>query len=132
MKALTISQPFASLIADGKKFVENRSWATSYRGPIAIHAGLGRQYLSKAELAKYPTGCVIATAMLVACVTLSSVKTNAATFPGVKVPGTSVSWQQLLMHEHTEGPFCWVLDDVIKIEPITAKGMQGLWTWDPS
>lgn len=41
MKALTISQPYASLIARGEKFVENRRWPTPYRGPLAIHAGKG-------------------------------------------------------------------------------------------
>ena len=38
MKALTIWQPWASLIAGGAKQYETRSWATQYRGPIAIHA----------------------------------------------------------------------------------------------
>jgi len=37
MKALTISQPYASLIVSGKKWVENRTWGTSYRGMLAIH-----------------------------------------------------------------------------------------------
>lgn len=39
MKALTIRQPWASLIALGVKTIETRSWSTSYRGPLAIHAG---------------------------------------------------------------------------------------------
>lgn len=39
MKALTIRQPWASLIALGVKTIETRSWPTKYRGPIAIHAG---------------------------------------------------------------------------------------------
>jgi len=39
MKALTIRQPWASLIAAGVKTIETRSWSTSYRGPLAIHAG---------------------------------------------------------------------------------------------
>lgn len=38
MKALTIWQPWASLIARGVKQYETRSWPTKYRGPIAIHA----------------------------------------------------------------------------------------------
>ena len=41
MKALTIKQPWASLIIYGDKDVENRSWPTSYRGPLLIHAGKG-------------------------------------------------------------------------------------------
>lgn len=39
MKALTIRQPWASLIAAGVKTIETRSWSTRYRGPLAIHAG---------------------------------------------------------------------------------------------
>lgn len=39
MKALTIQQPWASLIVSGDKQYETRSWKTDYRGPIAIHAG---------------------------------------------------------------------------------------------
>ena len=41
MKAITIRQPYASLIARGVKTVETRSWATHYRGRIAIHAAAG-------------------------------------------------------------------------------------------
>jgi hypothetical protein len=38
MKALSLWQPWASAIAVGAKRVETRSWATAYRGPLAIHA----------------------------------------------------------------------------------------------
>ncbi len=38
MKAITIWQPWASLLAIGAKRYETRGWATKYRGPIAIHA----------------------------------------------------------------------------------------------
>jgi hypothetical protein len=39
MKAISIRQPWAWLIVHGYKDVENRTWATKYRGPILIHAG---------------------------------------------------------------------------------------------
>lgn len=39
MRILTVQQPWASLIAVGEKDVENRRWATAYRGPVAVHAG---------------------------------------------------------------------------------------------
>lgn len=42
MKALTIHQPWASLIAAGVKTIETRSWSTRHRGPLAIHAGKAR------------------------------------------------------------------------------------------
>jgi hypothetical protein len=38
VKALTLWQPWASLVALGVKSIETRSWSTSYRGPLAIHA----------------------------------------------------------------------------------------------
>ncbi len=38
MKALTVMQPWATLVALGAKRIETRSWSTSYRGPLAIHA----------------------------------------------------------------------------------------------
>ncbi|MCU1592441.1 MAG: 8, gp08 [Frankiales bacterium] len=41
MKALTVRQPWAWAIATGAKTVENRTRGTAYRGPLAIHAGLG-------------------------------------------------------------------------------------------
>ena len=41
MKALTLTQPWAALVAIGAKHIETRSWATSYRGPLAIHAAKG-------------------------------------------------------------------------------------------
>lgn len=39
MRALTVWQPWAQLIAIGAKEYETRGWPTDYRGPIAIHAG---------------------------------------------------------------------------------------------
>lgn len=37
--ALSIMQPWAWLIVNGHKEIENRSWPTRFRGPVAIHAG---------------------------------------------------------------------------------------------
>ena len=42
MKALTIKEPFASLILNKKKLIETRSWKTSYRGELYIHAGMAK------------------------------------------------------------------------------------------
>lgn len=38
MKVLSIKEPFATLIKEGKKKIETRSWKTSYRGELYIHA----------------------------------------------------------------------------------------------
>lgn len=41
MKALSILQPWAWLIVNGHKPVENRTWKTNFRGQVLIHAGKG-------------------------------------------------------------------------------------------
>jgi hypothetical protein len=85
MKAITIWQPWASLIACGAKKFETRSWKTDYRGPIAIHAAkkqFDTDMYSKWALFPFaealglpdidsfdrlPYGCVIAVAELINC-----------------------------------------------------------------
>jgi hypothetical protein len=39
MPALSIRQPWAWLIVNGYKDIENRDWPTKFRGPLLIHAG---------------------------------------------------------------------------------------------
>lgn len=129
MKALTISQPYASLIADGEKYIENRTWETKYRGLIAIHAGKGTQYLTAAEMRsqELPTGQIVAVAELVECLEIGFIERNRAnTEPLAELLGLSV--QDMANHEHTEGPWCWVLQHVRKISTaIEATGALGLW-----
>ena len=60
MKALSIMQPWAWLIVNGHKDVENRTWATTYRGPILIHAGKAIDRDCDAEI---KTGCHPVTGM---------------------------------------------------------------------
>jgi hypothetical protein len=38
VRALSLWQPWASLVAEGIKTIETRSWGTRHRGPLAIHA----------------------------------------------------------------------------------------------
>jgi activating signal cointegrator 1 len=130
VKALTISQPYASLIASGEKWVENRTWPTKYRGDLAIHAGKGTQYLTKAEIESQglPFGQVIAIATLSDCFHLSSI--NKHRDLDINIPGLLITWRELFEHKHTEGPWCWLLTNVVKLDkPIDAKGAQGLWEW---
>lgn len=59
MKALSIKQPWASLIAHGIKDVENRSWRTNFRGRIYIHASSRKAgdlpYILSTQQANYIT-----------------------------------------------------------------------------
>jgi hypothetical protein len=38
MKALSLKQPWAQLVVDGKKKIEIRKWRTNFRGEFLIHA----------------------------------------------------------------------------------------------
>ena len=42
MKAITLIQPWATLLVSGHKTVETRAWATNHRGPLLIHAGVSK------------------------------------------------------------------------------------------
>ena len=53
MKVLTIKQPWATLIMQGNKRFEFRSWQTKYRGDLLIHAGKGIDKEAMKRLAKY-------------------------------------------------------------------------------
>lgn len=126
MKALTISQPYASLIASGVKWIENRHWPTPYRGPLAIHAGKGTQHLNRADLAEYPTGCVVAVCNLVACFRLEDLDRLAD-----RLATVGLTVEQVRQHKHAEGPWCWLLQDVRRLrEPVVCGGTQGLWEWE--
>jgi len=143
MKALTVSQPYASLIASGEKWVENRDWFTQYRGPLGVHAGLGTQYMTRREMREQglPTGAVVATAELVAIVRIRHrVLADVIGEPAVSCsPGdlerlkrACITLADIAAHAHSEGPWGWVLANVRALpEPVPAKGAMGLWDWEP-
>lgn len=84
MKALSILQPWAWLIAAGHKDIENRSWSTGFRGRFAIHAGkkLIRDEYMVARLhhndlpaiSSLTRGAIIGVAEIVDCVSASESK----------------------------------------------------------
>ena len=119
MKALTICQPYAELIALLEKPVENRTWTTDYRGPLAIHAGKSRDWLGPGDMERYPDmafGAFVAVGNLVACLRVNSITSS-----------HDPKMIALAANVHTEGPWCWVLDNVRRIDPIPYRGAQGLW-----
>ncbi len=136
MKALTLTQPWATLVAIGAKTIETRSWSTSYRGPVAIHAAKGFPKWARAFtmepvcyeavryanqrpadlLAAYPLGVVLATARLV------------NVLPTEKING--ISAQEEAFGDYSPCRFAWFLEDVKELDkPVPAKGALGLWEW---
>jgi hypothetical protein len=100
VKALTLWQPWASLVALGVKTIETRSWSTSYRGPLAIHAAKTDLHLNvkrcdgadhgralaaavKANgFARLPLGAIVATCKLVDVVPFVHVSETRGGRPG--------------------------------------------------
>lgn len=80
MKLVSLTQPWAALVAEGFKRFETRSWHTTYRGPLAIHATRGQadpdmmdhlrrfypEVLSRLETVG-ERGVILATCTLAAC-----------------------------------------------------------------
>ena len=53
MKVLSLQEPWASLIKENVKHIETRSWKTSYRGKLYIHASstkIPKEYKNNVEL----------------------------------------------------------------------------------
>lgn len=135
MKAISIWQPWASLIAAGAKRWETRSWATRYRGPIAIHAArhwdqeccevfsrhsvqleLARLVLIDPPLLKtdLPFGAIVAVGVLADCV------------PTEKLRGYILGDRAL--GNFAPGRFAWRIDRVERLlQPVDCTGRQGLW-----
>lgn len=124
MKALTICQPYPRLIMIGEKHVENRTWSTSYRGPLAIHAGKSRLWLTgddeaAAAAAGDPLvfGAVVAIAQLEACQQASTIHAGLL----------DKRFPQLCDRAHCFGPVCWVLTNIRRLAmPLPWRGSQGL------
>jgi hypothetical protein len=135
VKALTLWQPWASAIALGVKTIETRSWWTSYRGPLAIHAAKRPMGVEELELAAklfrdldgrlppWPFGAVVAVAVLVDCVPTERL-------PGWRREGVTFAPREDLWGNFTPGRFGWILRNVMRLPaPCPERGRQGLWEW---
>lgn len=124
MKALTIKQPWADLIIAGIKDIENRTWKTTSRGRILIHAS--KMPCSRSDLDAYPLPALS-----------KNINLNEYT-PGQFTNGAiigSVDIVDCVMNHPSEwaenGVYNWVLANPVKFEKpiLNVKGMLGLWDY---
>ena len=127
MKTITIKQPFATLIAEGLKEYEFRTWRTKYRGDILIHAGKGIDKEAMSRFShldlEYPTGCIIAKATITDCVYVDD-----------KFKQELNEKDKNIYHGVTSNPswqgYGFKLENIQKTNPILVKGQLSLWEYD--
>lgn len=121
MKALTIKEPWASLIVNGYKEYEFRSWKTNYRGKILIHTGMSmdKDMISRFKdyNLKYMSGCIIGEADLVDCILVDKEFNNKLREINPIVYSQS---------NHIE-TYAWKLENIKKYDKVVyTKGKLGL------
>lgn len=124
MKVLTIKEPWATLIIEGYKTYEFRSWKTNYRGKILIHAGLGIEKNMIERFKKYNLtyikGAIIGEATLEDCILVDE-----------DLDKKLKEKNNLVYGNNHIGNYAWKLTDIKRYEqPIPVKGKLGLWNYE--
>ncbi len=127
MKVITIKQPFATLIAEGIKEYEFRTWKTKYRGEVLIHAGKGidKKAMKKYEHLnlEYPSGCIIARADLTDCIYIDE-------FARKMLKEKNSLVYSHVINDISSKNFGFKLENIKKVNPIPTNGKLSLWDYD--
>jgi hypothetical protein len=124
MKALSMTQPWATAIFRLNKQIETRSWKTDYRGQIAIHAAKGfPKYAKEFAQTERALGRIPARLSLGAIIGFVTIVDMKRTEDIVQ----EISALERLYGDYSVGRWAWMLTEFISIEPIFYKGHLGLW-----
>lgn len=126
LKAISLWQPWASLMTIGAKQNETRSWPTSHRGLLAIHAAKRKMTNELRDNPYYknvtggafffPYGVIVAVVDVYSCRGTNESK--------------GLSEQEKAFGDYSPGRFYWVTHNPRKINPVPCRGFQGIWTLD--
>ena len=129
MKALSITEPYATLISDGIKLIETRSWKTNYRGDLLIHASstkIPREYKENTALMelvgnrKLNFGKIVCKCKLVDCVKMDDAFIN----------NVKQNNNEYISGFYEVGRYAWILEDVTPFDSDEiVKGKLGLWNY---
>lgn len=119
MKVLSLKQPFAELILQGKKKIELRNWNTKFRGEFLIHASKmpDESAMQKFGFSKLPLGCIIGKATLV----------------GVKHYNNEAEHAKdncLHLASSAWGNYGFVLENPQRLNEIPINGKLGFWDYE--
>ncbi len=156
MKALSLLQPWASLVVLGHKKIETRSWNTKYRGELLIHASAGKkenqrttyldfqQQFFNLELPRFkdlPFGAIIGKVNLIDTFKIEEAETiinhNEDLF-GISDITDNDAWikaveQEKAFGDYSEGRYGWLFSEpVIFNPPVPAKGSLSIWNYESS
>lgn len=124
MKALSLTQPWATLVIIGAKKIETRSWYTGHRGTIYLHAAKGfprwaqsytrhRAFQEALKDEPLPIGAILGTVEVLDCVRIT--------------PENTPPTPEVHFGDYTPGRYAWKLGKVVRFEkPIPWKGALGL------
>ena len=128
MKVITIKEPFATLIAEGYKEYEFRTWRTKYRGEILIHAGKGidrkAMEIFKHLNLKYSSGKLIAKAVLTDCIKIDNQARKM-----LEDKNEHLVYSSIIKHTDWDG-YGFKLENIEKIDPIEINGKLSLWDYN--
>ncbi len=119
MKVLSIKQPFAELIVQGKKKIELRKWNTKFRGEFLIHASKtpDKKAMQRFDFSDLPLGAIIGQASLI----------------GVKQYTTKKEHNKdrdLHLATSFWGNYGFVLENPKRIKEIKVNGRLGFWEFE--
>ena len=127
MKVITIKQPFATLIAEGLKQYEFRTWKTKYRGEILIHAGKGidKKAMKRYEHLnlEYPSGCIIAKVNLTDCIEINDENRK------MLENKNPLIYSNIIKNKEWKG-YGFKLENIEKIKPVKINGKLSLWDYE--
>lgn len=126
IKAISIWEPWASLMALGAKKIETRSWGTRYRGPLLICAALrtynldGTIAMKRAEregffIGRFEYGKAVAIVDLIRCDVIAPFERDSLEY---------------YLGDFTPGRFAWTTSNLRRIIPFPVRGAQGLFEVD--
>lgn len=131
MKVLSLTEPYATLIKEKQKQIETRSWKTSYRGELYIHASMTkvpkewRENTSLMVLVKgtpLSYGNIICKCQLVDCIYMTEDYVNMM---------KKENPIEYLCGDYREGRYAWVLENVEPLDhPIKSKGHLSIWSYE--
>ena len=131
MKVLSLIEPYATLIKNGVKTIETRSWKTNYRGKLYIHASTtkipkayeeNRELMSLVDINNLNYGKIICSCELVDCIKMTDEFINDI---------RKNRKNEYITGIYDIGRYAWILENIKQLDaPIKAKGKLNIWEFN--